>query len=257
MRSEAARISHGEQSNAAAILRKAIDLLRSAKPERRAPMWHEAIDSLPLLAVDPGLLRQLLLSVLSELADSGEDVSIMVEGEHRNSREVCLTIRAESSRFTEISPAPHSEIADACQIQIDIPEAAPTARIYRLTAPVALRAADVLVVDDNADILRLYESYLAPHGYHVHTAESGARALEMLGTASPQAVFADVMMPDQDGWELLQHLTHDPRTRAIPVIICSVLQQRELALSLGAADFIRKPFTAQHLLDALSRLNQA
>jgi CheY-like chemotaxis protein len=63
------------------------------------------------------------------------------------------------------------------------------------------------------------------------------------------------MMPEQDGWDLLHQLLGQAATRDIPIIICSVLPQRELALSLGATAFLRKPFTEEMLLTMLNALD--
>ena len=70
----------------------------------------------------------------------------------------------------------------------------------------------------------------------------------------PSAIILDLMMPDRDGWDLLQFFLHQPATQATPIIVCSVLRQKELALSLGAAAFIEKPISEQHLIDILTQL---
>ena len=62
------------------------------------------------------------------------------------------------------------------------------------------------------------------------------------------------MMPTTDGWELLQRLKSDPETHTIPVVVCSVWDVPELALSLGASDFLKKPVNSEHLLEALACL---
>jgi CheY-like chemotaxis protein len=62
------------------------------------------------------------------------------------------------------------------------------------------------------------------------------------------------MMPGRDGWDLLGQFREHPVTQHVPVIICSILGQRDLAMALGAADFLRKPVTRQDLLAALDRL---
>ena len=61
------------------------------------------------------------------------------------------------------------------------------------------------------------------------------------------------MMPERDGWALLGELRAHPETRGIPVVVCTILSQGELALALGAADFIRKPVGRMGLLSALDR----
>jgi CheY-like chemotaxis protein len=63
----------------------------------------------------------------------------------------------------------------------------------------------------------------------------------------------DVMMPEQDGWTLLGQLREHPTTRGVPIIVCTILPQEQLALTLGAAEFIRKPVSRKTLLSALDR----
>ena len=68
---------------------------------------------------------------------------------------------------------------------------------------------------------------------------------------APHLIVLDVMLPGIDDWELLGRLRAHPRTRAAPIIICTILPQKELALALGAAAFIRKPVSRPALLSAL------
>jgi CheY-like chemotaxis protein len=72
----------------------------------------------------------------------------------------------------------------------------------------------------------------------------------------PDIIVLDLMMPEQDGWDLLQLLSNQPDTAHIPIMICSVLKQKQLALSLGAAAFLEKPFTEQALLEMLEKLRE-
>jgi CheY-like chemotaxis protein len=76
----------------------------------------------------------------------------------------------------------------------------------------------------------------------------------MARSLQPQAIALDAMMPDVDGWEILQALQADPATRHIPVLVCSVWEEPQLAFSLGAAGFLKKPITQRELLAALQRL---
>ncbi len=82
---------------------------------------------------------------------------------------------------------------------------------------------------------------------------SGADALALLRQLTPQAIVLDVMMPHQDGWEILQALRQEPACATIPVIVCSVLREHDLALSLGASDTLVKPVSQPALLDVLRR----
>lgn len=123
-----------------------------------------------------------------------------------------------------------------------------------MTVDVTLSAArrrNILIVDDNPDVLHLFRRHLEGSGYHVVEAQSGAEAIRLATETHPTGVILDVMMPSRDGWETLQMLQSQPATSSLPVIVCSVLQQEELALSLGAAGFLPKPFTKEELLEAL------
>jgi CheY-like chemotaxis protein len=75
----------------------------------------------------------------------------------------------------------------------------------------------------------------------------------LLEELPPQIIVLDVMMPGEDGWVLLSQLREHPQTGHIPVIICSILPDAELARDLGAADFVRKPVRKTALLSALDR----
>jgi len=115
----------------------------------------------------------------------------------------------------------------------------------------------VLAVDDNEDTLALYKRFLTPNGYRIITAQSAQAGLMLTREVKPDIIILDLMMPEQDGWDLLQLLSNQVDTAHIPIVICSVLKQKQLALSLGAAAFLEKPFTEQILLETLERIRDA
>jgi CheY-like chemotaxis protein len=123
---------------------------------------------------------------------------------------------------------------------------------FDLVLPVSDRI--VLVVDDNEDVLALFQRCLKPYDFRVVTANNADRALDLATRLQPYAMTVDLMMPDGDGWDLIQTLLNQPQTQSIPIIVCSVLNQKELALSLGATAFLDKPVTEQALLAALQAL---
>src|SRR5262249_28527074 len=90
--------------------------------------------------------------------------------------------------------------------------------------------------------------------YHLIHARTAGRALSLVQDTRPDAIILDVVMPTRDGWEILAALQTDGATASIPVMICSVLPDRELALSLGAAGFLAKPVTRTALTCALDSL---
>lgn len=112
----------------------------------------------------------------------------------------------------------------------------------------------VLVIDDNQGLVELLRRYLAGLTCQVWTATSSGAGLELADELIPDAIILDVMMPEMDGWELLQRLRAHPSTAAIPVIICSVFNDPELAFSLGASTILTKPVKQSDLVDALRQV---
>ncbi|MEZ0395186.1 MAG: GAF domain-containing protein [Anaerolineales bacterium] len=113
----------------------------------------------------------------------------------------------------------------------------------------------ILAIDDDAQVISLYERYLQPQGFQVIPLTDPLQAKERIRQLKPFAVTLDIMMPGKDGWTLLNELKTDPETRDVPVIICSILEEEEKGFSLGAADYLVKPILEDDLLNALNRLN--
>lgn len=99
----------------------------------------------------------------------------------------------------------------------------------------------VLVIEDCLDTIRLLERYVADTRYCLVSTNDPQQAISMVESSAPRVILIDVMMPRVDGWTLLQRLRNHPLTANIPVVICSILRQEELALSLGASAYLRKP----------------
>jgi CheY-like chemotaxis protein len=112
----------------------------------------------------------------------------------------------------------------------------------------------VLVIDDNPAILQLFERYLTPQHYEIIKANSGTEILSLVKECRPAVIILDVMMPNLDGWQVLRSLKENPGTDHTPVIICSVLKEPELALSLGADAYLKKPVERLALLAQVERL---
>jgi CheY-like chemotaxis protein len=112
----------------------------------------------------------------------------------------------------------------------------------------------VLAVDDNPDMLHFYRRCTAGTRYHVIQATGGREAMAHIQAHPPDIILLDVMLPDVDGWKLLMQLHEDPTTRAIPIIICSVIREEDLAYSLGAALYLSKPVQPHHLTEALDQV---
>jgi len=113
----------------------------------------------------------------------------------------------------------------------------------------------ILTIDDDPQVIGLYERYLQPQGYHVHPLTDPSRAVEVAKQVKPFAITLDIMMPGTDGWTVLDTLKSDSATRNIPVIICSIVEDIEKGFNLGASDYLVKPILEEDLVNSLDRLN--
>lgn len=120
-----------------------------------------------------------------------------------------------------------------------------------LLLPVA-EVTTVLLIDDNPDVGHLFRRYLQGTGFLVVQARNGPGAFTLAESADPGVIVLDLMLPVLDGWEIYRQLRSHSSTRALPIIACSVLPERDLALSLGVDHFLGKPVTRESLLDALT-----
>jgi CheY-like chemotaxis protein len=227
--------------------------------EDNAITWECVLNSqADSVAISPMILKQLLLELLGPLfsKDAVDAIGILSEIQD-NQIELLLEVQRRGSWAVapeELHDKPAVRLAAMQGAQV-VAEGMPRGLRFRVRLP-ALMAPTVLIVDDNEDICLLFRRYISRAGYRVLTATSGTVALALAREHRPFAVTLDLMMNQEDGWDVLQQLTHDPLTAGVPIIVCSVLDQQELALMLGATAFLKKPVMAEALLQALDHLAQ-
>ena len=110
----------------------------------------------------------------------------------------------------------------------------------------------ILVVDDEVPSRELLASYLESE-YRIAVAESGAEAVKKAQQLRPDAITLDVLMPGSNGFETLAALRKNSETANIPVIILSIVDQKQVGFALGAADYLIKPVRKPALLEAIRR----
>jgi signal transduction histidine kinase/CheY-like chemotaxis protein len=115
------------------------------------------------------------------------------------------------------------------------------------------RAGTVLVIDDERATHELLERELGARGYHVLHASGGREGLRLVQETRPDAITLDIIMPELDGWTVLRELKADSELRDIPVVLVTILGDREMGYTLGAADYLTKPIDTDALLQALGR----
>jgi DNA-binding response OmpR family regulator len=115
----------------------------------------------------------------------------------------------------------------------------------------------ILAVEDDEGAIAIYKRYLEKHGYQVVGLNQGEQAVRWALELSPYAIILDVLLPDRDGWAVLEELKNSREAHQIPVIICTIIDREEArGLSLGAADYLVKPVLEEDLVQSLQRLEE-
>lgn len=111
----------------------------------------------------------------------------------------------------------------------------------------------VLCIDDDPEVIELLKKYIVPEGFSVVEAHSGDDGIAKAEAIMPSIITLDIMMPNKDGWQVLRELKQNTKTRSIPVVIHSIIENRPLAFSLGAVGVLTKPTDANELINILRR----
>jgi CheY-like chemotaxis protein len=117
-------------------------------------------------------------------------------------------------------------------------------------------AKTVLVVEDKASLTQMLQFLFLSKGLNAQIAYNGKEALEKASSIVPSLILLDIMMPQMDGFEVLEKLKSDPVTSNIPVIMLTARKSREdmqRARDLGAVEYITKPFKAVEVVDKVLR----
>ena len=117
----------------------------------------------------------------------------------------------------------------------------------------AAGAATVLVIDDDATVRELMQRLLAREGFRVVTATSGEAGLRLAKELRPDAITLDVIMPSMDGWAVLAALKADPEVAEIPVIMLTIVDDKNMGYALGASEYLTKPLDRDRLIRVLHK----
>ena len=261
LRLEAARTAQvNRYTQVGEVIRGVSALLQETLDQRELRLSLALPDSLPAPLIDQALLRQVLLGILGYLIENTHQAVIQLQVQPaKSSMYLSLVIEPPTAIHSPLKVevqerlAAFREMVALSNSSIEPIYSGDVLAGFALQLPTGPQRT-VLVVDDNEDVLELFHRYLSCHNYQVITTQKAAEALQLARRLHPYAITLDLMMPDQDGWDVLQTLLNQPETSQIPVIVCSVLRQKELALLLGAAWFLQKPVSDQELVEALEAL---
>ncbi len=270
------------------VMSTAVGLIKD-KPVK---LLKEISVNLPTVRADAMRVRQVLINLVANAAKFTDEGNITIQATaHVNSsgaKEVLVSVKDTGpgialedqkklfQAFSQIDSSPTRKSGGSglglsiCQRlielhngQIGVHSAVGEGSTFYFTLPVyhqekTVGGSDekiILCIDDDPQIISLYERYLKPQGYHVVPLSNPANAKDTIKRIKPYAVTLDIMMPEMDGWQVLAELKNEPEIRDVPVIICSIVEEEEKGFSLGAADYLVKPILEDDLLSALNQLN--
>jgi CheY-like chemotaxis protein len=252
------------QIDAQTFLQKTLDALQGLTERYHATIDLQIDGQFLLLTSDSTVLRQTIIWILSQLIIQSApysqfkllfrvEAAIREEGQFLFRREAS-TSQAQSSPLCLAQRDTLRDLVQALEGRVEEDDA--LSGDYQLCLIMPLRKRSVLIIDDNPDVVALFRRYLQGHPYEILTADDPDRALQLARDLLPDLIVLDVILPQQDGWDILLNLKGHPSTKHIPVLVCSVLDSPELACVLGADGFLHKPPGEASFLDTLMHLCQ-
>lgn len=222
---------------------------------RKCVNLHVELPADPVVvSIDPLVAQHLLLSTVSRAIGQAQtglfDVTLL-----KKDQTTTLTLRyilEGEPTTTLVADNVIAQLADRLGWSIDQSDRTDGRRIVFIH--IAAQGPTVLVIDDNEGLVNLLQRYLTDQNCRVAAATDGLVGLRLAQELRPNVIVLDVMMPGTHGWEVLQRLRADRDTADIPVIICSVINNPDLAQALGASIFLAKPVRQHDILAALNRL---
>jgi signal transduction histidine kinase/CheY-like chemotaxis protein len=166
-----------------------------------------------------------------------------------------ITVASEPGKgtaFTATIPARVEDPADPSS-KLSAPSSPLATPPAATVPPFAMHRPLILAIDDDPAVLDILSRNLTREGYAVRTAASGKDAVALARELQPRLITLDVMMPSMDGWSVLTALKADPATADIPVVMISIVDDRQLGFSLGAADYLTKPIDRNRLVSILAK----
>jgi CheY-like chemotaxis protein len=214
---------------------------------------------LPLVMSKPEVLRQAIINLLLAAVYRAQNMTIQIAIDSWQNQVRMLVYGQGTSMNTGTTAVNEaldmtSELLHLFGGSLTLNPSASDAFDACMLLPISSQVAvSVLVIDDHADAQQLMQRYLSGSRYQLHGCRDPEKAMEMATELGPRIIILDIMLPGTDGWELLHRLRHHPVTTRVPVIVSTFLPQEQMALTLGAAAFLRKPIIRLSLLAALDR----
>jgi len=233
------------------VIRSVLGIMNALTPSLGNHMKVMYVQQNLVAAIHPVLFQQVLLSVITRLIPySLSEIAVYAKLEDGNTK-ITLTGTTGECGLNKIDLK--KGIPTSKDISVDTWVEGTHAFVW-ITIP-SMGKLTVLVIDDNEDMVHYYRDCTIGTRYHIVHRARGYDLFEVLRTLTPDIIVLDVMLPDIDGWHLLIRLHEEPATRSIPVIVCTVVREEDMAFSLGAASFLAKPVGPREFIHALDQVS--
>ncbi len=207
------------------------------------------------LSTDSVLAHQVMVSLLSYTIQQAKP-GILSAAFVPTQGAVTLTLRYPAKEEPDFPPVTETVISKLAQrLHWTVSYTDPPEHLRQIVLRMTSSSATILVIEDNEGWVALLERFLEGFDCMVVAIEGGPDSVRRVEELMPAAIILDIMMPERDGWELLQRLRTQPATARIPIIVCSVFNDPQLAYSLGASAFVSKPTNREKILEALKELS--
>jgi CheY-like chemotaxis protein len=240
------------------------ELLRSARATVTALAAQKQIDlyQLPLprpvtVTVTPGIAKEMLIQLLSALIQQSPPGQRLVMRTEEAAQQVIVRMTVPRDDFAWENPLLHNALlmAQLLEMSVMLQTVAGADHELKLVFPTAPMQI-ALIVEDNPGVSELYVRYLEGSSWRLALLADPTDTLARARALQPSVIVLDLLMPEVDGWTVLQSLRASPDLAHIPVIICSVVNDPELAQALGAAASLTKPVSRLELMEALYRVTK-
>lgn len=238
-------------TNVAEAISDVLELQSALIPEGDVDLQVRFVQPDLITAVHPAVLRQILIAAIGRLAryiPSGP-IRIFAGLEDGNAKITITGSIAPESEPTKDDLLHDILTSDDVSIEAHIEGN----HVYLWVELPSVGKVTVLAVDDNPDMADFYRRCTEGTSYHIVHETHGQGLLETIKAIKPDIIVLDVMLPDIDGWKVLMRLRANPTTRPIPVIVCSVVREQDLALSLGAFRYLEKPVRPREFIRVLDQ----
>jgi CheY-like chemotaxis protein len=245
------------------LLQGILETLESLAIEHNIRIVNRVPETLPSIRVARTVLRQALFELLAYAIDHIEAGQLEIVGRvdekavENNTRQQVVVILIEATGYRPKSdmPGTNLQVSESLLASIggELTITSGNAQwLAMLRMPVAAQST-VLVIDDNESLVELFRRYLAGQPFRLLHAQTAKEAIQVTEKNAPKLIFLDVMMPKEDGWEVLQQLRKNTTTHDLPIVICSVIYEPAIARTLNASDYLVKPVTRDALLTMVER----